>query len=149
MPSPIVAQTVDDVYTAVLDAFKADMDANFPAVLQAWDNVKFDPDEEFTSPADDDAYFRLTFQHIPGDAGNAGLGNRYFRRTGLVIVQCFTRANTGRVRSNAVVDGVLLFFEKTSVPGIWFRGQSPSEAGDDGSWYQVNVSVEFTYDTLR
>lgn len=149
MPTPITAQTVNDVYENIMTAFVADMAANLPNVLIAYENVEFDPDAAFPNPARDDAFVRLTLQHIPGEAGNAGLGNRYFRRNGIIIVQCFTRANTGRLRSNSVVDSVLLFFEQTSVPGTWFRGQSPSEAGDDGSWYQVNVSVEFIYDTLR
>ena len=149
MPSPIVAQTVNDVYEAVVAAYLADMTANQPEVVLAWENVKFDPDEAFPSYSEADAFTRLNFQHTPGEAGNAGLGNRYFRRGGIIIVQVFTRANTGRARSNDVVDSVLLFFETTSVPGIWFRGQSPSEAGDDGSWYQVNVSIDFDYDTLR
>ena len=149
MPLPIEARTVQAVYDAIMVAFKADMDTNLPLVKQAYENREFDPDKEFPTATDADAFVRINMQHTPGNAGNAGLGNRYFRREGIIIVQCFTRANTGRVLSNAVVDAVLLFFEKTSVPGIWFRGQSPSEAGDDGSWYQVNVSAEFTYDTLR
>lgn len=149
MPSPIVAQTVDDVYEAVTAAFQTDMATNQPAVLLAWENVKFDPEDEFPTSKQTDSYVRFNLQHTPGDSGNASLGNRYFRRNGVIIVQVFVRANTGRALSNAVVDAVLLFFEQTSVPGIWFRGQSPSEAGDDGSWFQVNVSAEFVYDTLR
>ena len=149
MPSPITAQTVNDVYERITTAFLAHRDANIANVKLAWDNVKFDPEDEFKAPDRDDAWMRFSLQHIPGEAGNASLGNRYFRRNGLIFVQCFTRADTGRVRSNAVVDAVLLFFEQTSVPGTWFRGQSPSEAGDDGSWFQVNVSTEFIYDTLR
>jgi hypothetical protein len=149
MPSPITAQTIDEVYEAITAAFRTDMLSTQPLVQLAWENVKFDPDEKFPSPIETDAWVRFNMQHTPGEAGNASLGNRYFRRTGVIIVQCFTRADTGRVRSNAVVDSVLLFFEQTSVPGTWFRGQSPSEAGDDGSWFQVNVSADFTYDTLR
>lgn len=149
MPSPITAQTVNDVYEAIVTAFRLDMLTNQPLVQLGWENVKFDPDEAFPTYGESDAFVRLNMQHTPGAAGAAGLGNRYFRRDGIIIVQVFTRANTGRARSNAVVDSVLLFFEQTSVPGTWFRGQSPSEAGDDGSWFQVNVSAEFTYDTLR
>ena len=149
MPLPIAERTVNEIYEATVSAFAADMATNFPNLVLTYDNINFDPENAFATETRDDAFARFNMQHVVGDAGNAGIGNNYFRRNGIITVQVFTRANTGRVRSNAIVDGVLLFFEKTSVPGIWFRGQSPSEAGNDGSWYQVNVSSEFIYDTLR
>ena len=69
MPSPITAQTVDQVYEAIVSAFKTDMDTNQPAVALAWENVKFDPDDEFPTYGESDSFVRLNMQHVPGESG--------------------------------------------------------------------------------
>ena len=150
MPLPIAERSIDGVYDAVMLAFVTWMATESATTEIAYENDGFDPDEAFDSTDPHlDQWVRITMAHTPGLGGAAGLGSVY-RRFGTMIVQCFVRVNTGRLRANTQAEAVIKFFETRPVgSGIWFRNASPGEAGDDGAWYQINVSAEFIYDTLR
>lgn len=147
MPLPLTDKTINEVYEQISDEFIAYMATNLPDVQLAFDNVDFDPEKAFPVASSSDAFARFTLFHT--DASQQNLGATFFRRQGIVMVQCFVRKDTARLLSNTIVDSVLRFFEITKVAGMWFRAQTPSEAGDDGAWYQVNVVNELTYDVLR
>lgn len=151
MPLPLRDVTLNDVKDQILGAFSAWVEQRLPGTPITYRNLNFDPDAEF---ADSDAndrpiWMRAVVQHTPGASDVNGLGNRYYRRVGVVIVQVFGRKGTGEVEVNNAAEIVLKFFETANLPGLWFRSPGPAEAGDDGAWYQVNVSSAMAYDILR
>lgn len=143
MALPLAERTVGAIFEALAESFNTYW-AGETSV--AWDNKTFRPD-------DVEEYVRFSVQHTPGASGPAGLeagSAKRYRRLGFVFVQVFTKAGSGRARSDALVDKALKFFEVQAPPaGVAFQDPSPAEVGRDGGWFQVNVSSGFQYDTLR
>lgn len=81
-------------------------------------------------------------------------GNRGWRYDGLIYVHVFTPVNTGEAIANqyAVAIGELFraakFYDED--PGSYIRTLSPQvddgdSGSDDGNWFRVTMTVDFTY----
>jgi hypothetical protein len=118
--------------------------------------VVYWPGEETKSPpAVEFAFAKVSLQHVTGRQATLSNANGVtrFRRTGLLIIQCFVPLSSpdpvGTVTSLGRV-ALSPFEGKSSPNGIWFRNCRLTEVGptSDGR-YQLNIVVEFTYDELR
>lgn len=136
MPAITPQQAESEARAAFVEAWEDETAISF-------DNADFDPKGL-------KEYARFSWQDTGGS--QASLGARedgiLYRRVGIAFVQIFTELNTGTARSNALKERALDFFE-TYLGAVWFRNQGPGYAGPGGGFYQVNVSAEFQYDSLR
>lgn len=109
----------------------------------AWDNLDFDPSTV-------DEYVRFSVQHADGDRADiAGDdADALYRRSGFVFIQVFTPKGGGTDRSNELGEKGLSFLERYRGQ-LWMRSQALRPVGNDGRWFQVNLSAEFLYDSLR
>lgn len=138
---------------AILAAFKAEWDANAPAVNGGvipeveWPLIRYD---EAKDPRDG-AWARIVVRHTSGDQRSLGeTGGRKFERAGLVSVQVFTPvAQRGSTLGQRLGKVALDAFEGRDIAGVFFRRAALREAGPQANWDQVNVTAEFTYDVLK
>lgn len=81
---------------------------------------------------------------LNSDSQQISLGsNPWFRYKGLVIFQIFTKPNIGSGRATQLADTITGLFRNTKIGAITFRPPRVDKIGEDGGWYQVNVSVPF------
>lgn len=95
-------------------------------------------------PNDQEAWVRLSI--INGDALQGSIGTtKLFRYVGTVIVQVFTKTNTGIALSNQIVDEIDSIFKvlRLSTVNIQFRTPYRVDAGQNNGWQQVNVNCPF------
>ena len=98
--------------------------------------------ENMTQPNTVAEWIRVNI--LNADSKQVSLGdNPYYRYTGLVIFQIFTKPSIGSGRATQVVDQVTAMFRGQRINGITFRPPVMDKVGDAGGWYQVNVSVPF------
>ncbi len=133
---------------AIVSTFKTAWDAQTPPVPQLlFDDVR-DEIPAATSP-----WARIQVRHnVSQQATLAGeVGNRRFRRFGIVTVQIFTPGDGGLTDSDKFTKVALDAFEGQNTGGdaIEFRNARINEIGEDGPWFQANVISEFTYDTVK
>lgn len=104
-------------------------------------------------PPADKPYARITLRHTTSRQATFGpTGGRRFTRPGLITVQVFTPLSGGQGLSLAEKCAIIArdaFEGRGTASGIWFRNARIQEIGPDGTWYQMNVLVEFVYDELR
>ena len=102
-------------------------------------------------PSNNDPWARATVQHVLGFQRTlGGIGCRRFQKNGVVAVQIFTKTGTGLSESDALSKLVTDTFEGTDTPeGVWFRNVTLNEVGNDGQWFQVNVTADFEYDDIK
>jgi hypothetical protein len=88
---------------------------------------------------------------IPGEslqASMAGVTRRTFRHIGVVIVQCFRPTHEGEKTALTLAENAAAVFRGTTISGIVFRAPTYETVGSSGGWYQVNVTVPFSFDAL-
>lgn len=135
--------TFAEAYGEILTKFKA-----------AWDTTGFDalyPNLAGDPPTDPAPWARVSISHSPGSQtlGDDTTGRRY-ERYGLLLVQVFVPTGEGLPRALNLAKIITDAFEGATTPsGVWFRNVRVNEVGPDGSWYQVNVIAEFTYDEIK
>jgi hypothetical protein len=139
---PIANQTVaKDAIYAVL---KTAVEGSAYAAL----NIIY-PDSQEDKPVDKHlrVYVDLTDER---QVSIGGTGLRRYRVYGLVTVQVFTEFGKGEVDADAIAGVVKGAFRgvNTGADAITFRHARVVSAGQDGSWLQTNVTVEFDYDEL-
>lgn len=139
-----IQQATDDIYGAVSLAMKA----LFPAVVRKYDGIdKHDP------PPPDKSWIFANLRHATGNQGSlAGdTGKRRWTALGTLIVQVFVPLEkTGRTGAVNIAAALKSVIQKTQTEhGVWFRNVTINEIGEDKSWYQVNLSATFTYDTIE
>lgn len=114
----------------------------------AWPNLPFDPAAQFPVPSGSDAWVRPVIQQQPeGDTPIGSSGYRF--REGTVGFEVYARAEAGTDRSGELVEELLRFLESPAVEETAVRGLGTQEIGNDGTWFQVNVSGTFRYVTHR
>ncbi len=127
---------------AIQDAFNVAWGIPTPLTPIAYDNVSFDP-TKISTP-----WVRLSVQFTSGSIQTLGaVGERTFRNFGIVFVQIFTLSGKNTVEN----DGFALTAKNTFkgvqlTGGLWFRNAQITTIGNEGRWYQQNVSAEFIYD---
>lgn len=79
-----------------------------------------------------------------------GTGLRRYRVYGLIMIQIFTPFGNGEVLADDIAGVVKGAFRgvNTGADAITFRHARVVSVGQDASWLQTNVTVEFDYDEL-
>lgn len=111
-----------------------------------YDDAKKEPPRDATSWA------RARVQHTTGRQASlsGATGVKRWERGGFLIVQLFTPAKEGQNLSDDLASIIRGAFEGYSTPsGVWFRNPRINEVGQDGTWYQVNIFVDFLYDEIK
>jgi hypothetical protein len=108
-------------------------------------------DKESDLP-DNAPFARLSIEHtIFNQQTLANVGNRRFRRFGIITVQIFSLAGEGLANADVFAKVALDAFEgkATGADSIEFRNVRINEIGIDGPWFQTNVLAEFEYDEIK
>lgn len=148
--------TYEEARDYILEKFKTAWDANSPAVnggdipYVEYQNVH--PGQAPLSKGNK-AWARITVRHaFSNQRSFGGIGQRIFTRAGRVMVQIFVPAGKqGLVLADRLGKVATDAFEgdETAAGSIWFRNVTYSEIGIDNNWFQVNVGLDFEYDTLK
>lgn len=65
---------------------------------------------------------------------------------GLLILQVFTPLNSGMVTSNTITNTLAgLYNNSKAIASLWFDDADITDVGKSDVWYQVNISVPFTF----
>ena len=132
--------TVNEARNAVMSRFNALWNNETPI---AWDNLDYSSNVE--------EFVRISMQHNTGSQVGLGpVGDRLFRKSGLIYVQVFTNLKTGASRSDILAEKAWdIFLDNAGL--VWFINQRINHIGRDseGKFYQQNVSAEFIYDSIR
>lgn len=138
--------TFKEAYDDILTIFKAAWDpTGYNAV---YPNTKGSADVPTTTAP----WARLVVQHSPGGQStlSGATGAQRFDREGLLFVQVFIPSGEGLSEAYALAKIIADAYEGASTPNaVWFRNVRVNEIGPSGSWYQVNVVVEFIYDEIK
>ena len=79
-----------------------------------------------------------------------GSGNRSFVRLGALVVTINTPSSSGLSEGYNLANVVTDAYEGVSSPsGIWFRNVRVNELGREGTFFQLNVTVDFEYYELK
>jgi hypothetical protein len=108
-----------------------------------YDNQDGDRPEEPT------LFGRLTIQHANGT--RADLAGLRFRREGLMTVQVFVPQGSGTELADQTAEALVEALEgvgPATLENVWLRDIGMREVGPDGTYHQVNVEAEFTFDRL-
>lgn len=105
--------------------------------------------EELEGPTDD-PWVRLTVRSLTRGQETMGrTGNRRFRSAALVIVQVYTRTNTGVKRGDELATQARDIFEARGFSGLDFNDGVVRETGPDGKWYQHVAEIAFDYEEIK
>ena len=76
------------------------------------------------------------------------LGVNRFRRFGTVFVQTFTPQGKGKdlAELRVLSDAIAHALEEANLSGIRIQDVDINELGSDGTYFQINVAAQFTYD---
>lgn len=131
--------TIAEARDEMLALFRTAWIATYPTAPILWRDAASDDD----LPTED-IWCRATVLHTAG--GNDSIGNRMFFRVGAVTVQIFTRYGSGLANNdNASKVALDAFQGQSTAGGVWFRGVTLNEIGQDGDWFQSNVIAPFEY----
>lgn len=88
-------------------------------------------------------FIKLTVQNADGK--NLTLGTKAYRYIGVIIIQIFTKSGTGTGLSNEIATALSALFRDEMIDGV-IRCKVPvlQNIGVVDSWYQANLSVEFS-----
>lgn len=149
MTLPGFASASDEILGLFWDAWRALAPAanGGTAPIVQW------PDDEENPPPADQAFARIRLIHgqsVQSTFGTAG--QRRFTRPGIVSVQIFapiTKGGGSTLAQNLATIARNAYEGVGTASGILFRRSRTKEVGGDGTWYQINVTVEFEYDEQR
>jgi hypothetical protein len=133
--------SIQSQFNTTWDAVALDSGEVRPTI--AWDNLEFEPPTNT-------AWARCSVQHnIGNQIGLGDVGQRYFRREGLVAVQVFVPIESGTIVLNKWVEAALSAFEGVTFEDVRFRKSRAEDQLPDESWHSVLVISEFSYDTIK
>lgn len=91
---------------------------------------------------------RVTVRFFSGTRASLG-PNARFRRVGRVFVQVFNPAGEGMEDLDRTGQDLVAALEGAgAIDNIWFRDIAERDVGTDGTYYQVNVEADFTFDRV-
>lgn len=138
----------------ILGLFKEHWEAETPAlnagspVRVEWPGV-----DSGGTPPPDQPYARIRVRHTTSRQVTFGkVGERRFNRPGFVTVQIFAPivGGSGLTFAENLATIARNAYEGRGTPsGIWFRRSAIQDIGEDGTFHQFNVVVEFEYDEMR
>ncbi len=122
----------------------------FKVFNDAWAHHVVWEDVRGTIPAADVPWARVTLDHMSARQSsiNGQVGCRRYDRRGVMIAQIFAPVGDGRKRVLDLAQLVTNAYEDARTT-VWFRNVRIREAGQDGNFQQVNVIVDFEYETVR
>lgn len=96
-------------------------------------------------------YVRVAIIFNSGELASLGAVNqRTFRAFGIVAVQVFTLSGTTASANDLLAQAAADIFKGVqTISGIWFRNTGIATVGNEGKWFQQNVSAEFIYDFIE
>jgi hypothetical protein len=103
-----------------------------------------------TPPPADAPWARVTVRHTSSPRQTlAKRGEGRVTRLGLVFIQIFAPIANGQgllLAQQLAIIARNAYERKGTASGIWFRRARVQEVGADGTWEQINVSLDFQYD---
>ena len=139
-----ITQARDEIQAVFKTAWEADADSQNVTVLYA-DTAQDVPTSGH--------WARITVRHSDGRQATLSgeVGQRRFRKFGIVTVQVFTESGDGLVTSDTLTAVAESAFQGvTTNPGrVLFRNVRTVEVGQEGNWHQSNVLASFEYDEVR
>ena len=134
--------TQAEANTAIVQAFNTAW--GVPGVTLTpikYDNIEFDA-ANINVP-----WVALNVQFTGGEIASIGtVGGRNFRNFGLVFVQVFTPSGSNRLINDGFARTAKNVFRGVQLGTMWFRNAQVITVGNEGKWFQQNVSAEFIYD---
>ncbi len=132
--------TLNEAKEAVYSRFAAQWGATTPVAFE---------NEELEEPADL-PWVRLTVRSLSRAQDTLGrTGNRRFRSSAIVLVQVYTRTNTGVQQGDVLAVQAKDVFEAVSFDGLDFNNGMVRETNPQGKWYQHVVEIAFDYDEIK
>lgn len=101
-----------------------------------WDNIPGDGEEP-------DEYVIAQFQSSAGEI--QALGPTEFVQRGIFIAQIFTPSDKGSLRNDTLVQTAINAFQSAPPGSVRYLNPSIIHVGNDGKFFQTNISVEFEY----
>ena len=132
--------TPRQVRTAIQEDFKTHWDATeaSPAPV-VYDNKHF--------PTDGSEYVHFNVSHAGGTI--PVLGNKHYRRNGLIILNIFVPEAEGQARADQLAEFALAWIETFEVLNVRIRDPGMNDIGSFGAYWQANMSAAFEYDEIR
>lgn len=140
--------TYREAVDEMLGRFKAQWDADTPAITGTVPPVYYPDTEDGTQEQTTNAFARVTVQHDDGGQRSlGGIGARIFENEGLITVQVFVplAGRGGYSIAQALAEVAKAAFEGKSTPAVWFRNVRFNEIGPEGPFYQINVNADFVW----
>lgn len=144
---------VDTAPDALLSHFYSYWKDNTPAVNGGVvPDVEWPNDENLGTPLNQGnvPWARVTVKHLSRSLRS--IGSKLYQQNGQIMVQVFAPGGKqGLAVASALGKVALDAFEgKHDGSGeLWFRDATYREVGQDGPWYQANVTAGFTYDVVK
>ena len=128
---------VDEMLTLV----KTTWDAHSGGAPLYYDNQDADrPDNPAT-------FGRASVRHFSG--GQISLGQQSLkRRSGALFVQVFVPQGSGQYEIRNLSDQLMFALEEANTSLVRLRNVQINELGSDGTYFQVNVVADFSYDRV-
>jgi len=134
-----MASTQLEAQDALLSRIKTLWDANAGGAALYYDN------QDASRPDTPQMFGRAIVRHVQSTRTTLGI-NR-FRRFGTVYVQIFVPQGTGTTVIRELSDAVAHGLEESPASlGVRIQDVDINELGSDGTYFQVNVAADFTYD---
>lgn len=109
------------------------------SVPVAYDNVEFDSTAQ-------DNWARITI--LDGDSFNRSLGGSCIRRTGIVVVQLFTKQWLGSSIARKYADELSVLFTNVRDGDVIYDVASVTRVGHETDFYQLNINIPFYIDEV-
>lgn len=108
----------------------------------AWDNLQFNPPEVLP-------FARFMIKHLAGSQETLGsVGNRVFRKQGIIFVDLFIPKNTGMVTLEKWSATARTAFEGIQATGVWFRNVITLEQDPEEEYLRALTQSDFQYDEI-
>ena len=136
-----MAQNQNEASDALITLVKATWEANTPANTPLYmDN------EQEDRPDDLSIYGRVVIRHEAGTRSTLG-SNGIFRRFATLYVQIFIKQGEGVTEIRTLSDAIAHSLEDVPASfSVRMTDVDIRELGSDGTYFQVNVAANFTYD---
>jgi hypothetical protein len=136
--------TFDQANNDILAFFKTAWDTT--GLLAVYENVKG------AKPTAQAAWARLTVRHGPSAQASlsGATGTSRYERSGILTAQIFIPNGEGLALGYSLAKTVIDAFEGKATPRqVWFRNATVNEVGPSEEWFQMNVTIGFTYDEVK
>lgn len=135
--------TIQAARDALSTLAKALWDAAAPGAPLLYDNTK-----DQKPPQNATLWGRLHIQHDGADRVTLGAGAAALHRSrGQLFVQVFGPPATSTLVVEQTVDQLVVGFQNAGgVDSIRFASVGPKDVGPDGTFYQMNCELKFSYD---